>query len=174
MRWNLSLPGEPTVHETMVDATVQVELLRQQGDVFVFRLQFLNRPQPEIVELKLKDHQAMSLTCEDLGPLVFEAWTSDRWRAANQDHLIEVHPQRHSHQNSSHLSEIRSPMPGRLLKTLVQEKNKALKGQTLLIIEAMKMENEVRAPHDLIVDEICVQTGQSVESGESLLKVTPT
>jgi len=44
------------------------------------------------------------------------------------------------------------------------------KGDTLLIIEAMKMENEILAPRDCTIEEVAVQANQSVKTGDLLLK----
>ena len=44
-------------------------------------------------------------------------------------------------------------------------------GDVLLILEAMKMENEIMAPHDAVVDSVLVTKGQSVESGTPLVSL---
>jgi acetyl/propionyl-CoA carboxylase alpha subunit len=62
-------------------------------------------------------------------------------------------------------------MPGKVVEVLVSEGDRVERGEELLIIEAMKMENEIRSPIEGIVKEIHVRAGQSVESGEFLLVV---
>ena len=47
------------------------------------------------------------------------------------------------------------------------------KGQTLCIVEAMKLMNEIEAEYDGVIDEILVENGQPVEYGDRLFKVTP-
>ena len=59
-------------------------------------------------------------------------------------------------------------MPGKVVAVLVNEGDTVAKGQGLVIVEAMKMENEVRAPGDGEVKELRVKTGESVESGQVL------
>jgi biotin carboxyl carrier protein len=66
--------------------------------------------------------------------------------------------------------QIKSSMPGKVLKILCKPGETIEPGQPLLIIEAMKMENEIRAKHGGVVAEIPVQTGQKVETGEVLVK----
>lgn len=66
---------------------------------------------------------------------------------------------------------IKSSMPGKILKLLCKAGDKIEAGQPLLIIEAMKMENEIRAVHSGVIEEIVVQPGQKVETGEILLKL---
>lgn len=66
--------------------------------------------------------------------------------------------------------QIKSSMPGKVLKLLCKPGDKIEPGQPMLIIEAMKMENEIRAKHGGVVGEIPVQVGQKVETGEVLVK----
>jgi len=65
--------------------------------------------------------------------------------------------------------EIRSFMPGKVVEVLVTVGDEVSKDQGMLIIEAMKMENEVRAAAAGKVKEIRVSPGQAVESGELLV-----
>lgn len=62
-----------------------------------------------------------------------------------------------------------APLPGKILKVLVSPGSKVKKGDLLLTIEAMKMENEFFASEDGVVKEVYVTPGQSVETGGSLL-----
>ncbi len=63
------------------------------------------------------------------------------------------------------------PMAGKVVAVLVNEGDHIEKGQGLVIVEAMKMENEVRSPIQADVKEVKVQAGQAVEAGELLLIV---
>jgi biotin carboxyl carrier protein len=67
--------------------------------------------------------------------------------------------------------EISVRMPGRVVKLLVAAGERVEVGKTLLIIEAMKMENEVRAPRAGIVNAVHVSVGDSVQAGEPLLEL---
>ncbi len=62
-----------------------------------------------------------------------------------------------------------SPMPGKVIKINVKKGDEIRKGQTLLIVEAMKMENSITAPTDGIVEEIGVKVGEMVNSSTSLV-----
>ncbi len=64
--------------------------------------------------------------------------------------------------------EVRAAMPGKIVAVLVEAGATVTRGQGLLVIEAMKMENEVTAPRDGTVQEIRAQPGQTVEAGELL------
>jgi len=66
---------------------------------------------------------------------------------------------------------ITSPMPGKIKRILVQEGESVRRGQVLLILEAMKMENEVEAPYDGIVKRIHVGEGEAVTLGQPLLEL---
>jgi biotin carboxyl carrier protein len=64
---------------------------------------------------------------------------------------------------------VKSPMPGRVVKVLVARGDTVQPGQGLLVLEAMKMENEVRAKVAGVVAEIHVAPGAAVEGGAKLV-----
>lgn len=68
---------------------------------------------------------------------------------------------------------ITAPMPGRILSVKVQENQSVRAGETVCLLEAMKMENEIVAPVDGIVSQIKAQSNQSVEAGEVLVLIEP-
>jgi biotin carboxyl carrier protein len=63
------------------------------------------------------------------------------------------------------------PMPGKVIAVLVSEGDNVERGQGLVIVEAMKMENEVRSPIAGEVKEIKVKPGDAVEGGVVLVVV---
>ena len=67
------------------------------------------------------------------------------------------------------LSEIKAPMPGLIVKLFVKENQPVKKGDGLVIIEAMKMENEIRANGDGTVKKILLNEGDSVDKGAVLI-----
>ncbi len=67
--------------------------------------------------------------------------------------------------------EVLAPMPGKIVKILVNENQEVSPGQGLLVIEAMKMQNELRAPRSGRVEKIYVQEGTGVETGFRLLRL---
>lgn len=66
---------------------------------------------------------------------------------------------------------IDTAMPGQILKVLVEPGEEVVAGQPLLILVAMKMENEIKSPKDGIVQEVFVAAGQTVASGDKLAVV---
>jgi 3-methylcrotonyl-CoA carboxylase alpha subunit len=69
---------------------------------------------------------------------------------------------------------IKALMPGRIVRVLVSKGETVRKGAGLLVLEAMKMENEIQAPADGVIDELFVETGQTVEGGAELLHISST
>ena len=63
---------------------------------------------------------------------------------------------------------VESPMPGKILKTPVNAGAAVKKGDVIIILEAMKMENEIVAPQDGTLVSVNVAVGQAVEAGEIL------
>jgi len=66
---------------------------------------------------------------------------------------------------------MKSPLPGKVLKVFAAPGKAFKRGDALLIIEAMKMENEILAPRDCVVGEVHVEVNQSVKTGEPLLRM---
>jgi glutaconyl-CoA decarboxylase len=64
---------------------------------------------------------------------------------------------------------VNAPMPGNILRVNVKEGDKVTAGQTLLILEAMKMENEITAPKDGTVVQVVTTKGAVVETGTPLV-----
>ncbi|HPF44551.1 MAG TPA: biotin/lipoyl-binding protein [Syntrophomonadaceae bacterium] len=64
---------------------------------------------------------------------------------------------------------LKAPMPGIIVSVNVTPGAYVKKGQVLVVLEAMKMENEIVAPRDAIVSQIIVAKGMSVSTGDILL-----
>jgi biotin carboxyl carrier protein len=79
--------------------------------------------------------------------------------------LIKARPE------ASHKKEIEItvPMPGLVIDIEVKEDDQITTGQGLIVVEAMKMQNEIKAPRDGIVKKIFVKKGQTVNSRDKLL-----
>jgi biotin carboxyl carrier protein len=66
---------------------------------------------------------------------------------------------------------LKAPMPGLVVTISVEEGQEVKKGQVLLILESMKMQNELKSPRDGVVNRIKVKAGESVEQKQALLSV---
>ena len=67
-------------------------------------------------------------------------------------------------------AQLKAGMPGKIIEIFVKAGDLVKAGKPLLIMEAMKMENEMRTSQDVKIKEICVKQGDSVESGALLIK----
>lgn len=74
-----------------------------------------------------------------------------------------------SSQDDNTIKDIKAPMPGLILDILVTLGDEITKGNQLMVLEAMKMENVLKAPGDGIVKSIEVVKGQSVEKNQILI-----
>ncbi len=68
-------------------------------------------------------------------------------------------------------AQVKAPMPGTLLSYKVAVGQAVKRGEVLLILEAMKMENEIVAPGDGVVKALCVAEGASVNTGDPLIEL---
>lgn len=95
-----------------------------------------------------------------LGQSVFEVQVSRRLMGGGKAGALKrEHPQ----------EVITAPMPGMVVTVKVEPNQEVKMGEPLLILEAMKMENELRSPVQARVHEVLVETGKKVEKGEKLL-----
>ncbi len=69
---------------------------------------------------------------------------------------------------------VKAPMPGKVVRVVVGEGEKVRKNQTLAIVEAMKMENELKAAVEGVVKKVNVAAGELVDSEKTLLELEAT
>jgi biotin carboxyl carrier protein len=72
---------------------------------------------------------------------------------------------------ASNENTISSPMPGKVVKVLVNEGDEVKSGDTAIIIAAMKMESEYKVPKDSIVKKINVSDGDTIEGNQILIEL---
>ncbi|MEO8419402.1 MAG: sodium-extruding oxaloacetate decarboxylase subunit alpha [Methylophilaceae bacterium] len=92
---------------------------------------------------------------------------SDKKKTSNNGSLVNGRPR------PSHEGCVTTAMPGSIVEVKVKAGDKVNAGDAVLIIEAMKMENEIQAPKSGIVVAVHVQKGDSVTPDESLLEIQP-
>lgn len=68
------------------------------------------------------------------------------------------------------IKELKSPMPGLVIKIDIKPGDSVAKGDPLMILEAMKMENQIKSKGDGVIAEILVNEGQAVEKNELLIR----
>ena len=72
------------------------------------------------------------------------------------------------------VNDLKAPMPGLVLDILVKEGDKINKGDTLIVLEAMKMENALKAIADATVKKVSVKKGNTVEKNQVLVQLEET
>ncbi len=75
---------------------------------------------------------------------------------------------RHGALEAEGRQQIIAPMPGKIVRVLVKAGDTVEAGQGLLVVEAMKMQNEIRSPKSGVVERLLAQEGQLVNPGEIL------
>jgi biotin carboxyl carrier protein len=79
---------------------------------------------------------------------------------------------RHGALEAEGRQQVVAPMPGKVVRVLVQAGDKVEAGQGLLVVEAMKMQNEIRSPKGGVIERLHVKEGQPVNAGEVLCIVS--
>ena len=72
--------------------------------------------------------------------------------------------------NAAKVSEVNAPMPGMVLKSFIADGDQIKKGDNLFILEAMKMENIIKSPDDVVVKMVKIKPGDKVEKGQVLVQ----
>lgn len=65
--------------------------------------------------------------------------------------------------------ELKSPMPGKVVRSLVSIGTSVAAGQPVIVVEAMKMENELKAPRAGVIRELRASEGQAIDAGQTLV-----
>jgi len=78
---------------------------------------------------------------------------------------------RQTHQGQQGTVQVRAPMPGKVIRVLVKDGDSVTANQGIVVMEAMKMQNEIKSPKNGIVKKIGVTTGSAVNSGDLLAEV---
>jgi biotin carboxyl carrier protein len=157
MRWTLK------IKEGSQEQSLAVELQRISEGRYVFLIG------DEEVVIEDPVHSAFAISSPS-GEAICEVWQKDRWRARWGDQILQIEPQQFGEEAGGSSRLLKAQMPGKVLKLLVQEGQEIDKNQSLLILEAMKMENEIRAEKAGVIAKILVKENQSVESGAVLIE----
>lgn len=73
--------------------------------------------------------------------------------------------------NTKKVNEIKAPMPGLVIRILVEDGQAISKGDSLLVLEAMKMENIIKAPADGVIKQIRIKASDKVEKNEVMISL---
>jgi biotin carboxyl carrier protein len=75
---------------------------------------------------------------------------------------------RHGHLEAEGRQQVVAPMPGKVVRLLIKAGDRVEAGQGLLVVEAMKMQNEIRSPKSGTVERVLTSEGQPVNAGQIL------
>ena len=87
------------------------------------------------------------------------------------DPLTHLARQGASGKSARRREQVTAYMPGRVVSVLVAEGDAVAAGQGVLVLEAMKMQNEIQAEHEGTIKRVCVAEGQAVEGGDVLFEL---
>jgi biotin carboxyl carrier protein len=141
-RWRISLEGQP-IDADAIEIAPNIFSILLNGKSYEIRV----TPSPDgTLTLQTGRHE---FTAEVLDPRA--------WRG-----------RRHGAVEAEGRQQIVAPMPGKVIRLLVQAGDTVEAGQGLLVVEAMKMQNEIRSPKRGTVERLLAQEGQPVNAGEVL------
>lgn len=139
---------------TLDDKTIQAEVLHAENG----RL-----------DLLVNDQRVTAYVSSD---------NAKRWVTVNGQTFVLTKPvagaRKGGHGHHHAAGELTAPMPGQVRTVNVSEGDGVTKGQTLLVIEAMKMEIRIQSPQDGMIKKLMVKQGQTVEREQMLIEIVDT
>ncbi len=159
---------EVTVHGTM--RVVQIDAMKEGTFRVAFngvtRIVDLARPTPEAFQMLIdgESWEAGAVACEG-------GWLVDVMGFSTDVEVVDPRRKALKMAAGTQGGTLSTQMPGRVVRVLVSVGDAVAKGQPLLVVEAMKMENEMKAPIDGVVVAVLVTEGQTVESGAKLVRI---
>lgn len=158
------------------DTFLELEIREEDGYLVI-----LNGKEKHRVDLKPTDDQTFSVIIDNISYTVGAEFRDRNIRLFMEQHACDIQVLNERQKLESeifgnsdleeHGGEIVAPMPGMILRIEVEEGQKVINGQPLLVMEAMKMENEIRASRDGMVSKILVHPNQAVEKDDVLIKL---
>jgi biotin carboxyl carrier protein len=159
------------------DEEFQLEIKNEGGEVFAD----INGHK---YQLEVSEPEAGVYLLKNEGK-IFEVFISPPKDARNATHvrvggsefeikLIDPKRLRGAGGNDEHadgLAEIKTAMPGKVVRILVEKGSDVKKGDGILVVEAMKMQNELKSPKSGVVKELRVEEGSTVSAGDVLATI---
>jgi biotin carboxyl carrier protein len=141
-RWKVTLDGQ-SIEADVIEITPNTISVLLDGQSFEFHI----APSPDGTLKLHTGHQEFSAEVAD----------PRAWRG-----------RRHSALEAEGRQQVVAPMPGKVIRVLVKAGDKVEAGQGLMVVEAMKMQNEIRSPKSGTVERLIATEGQPVNAGEVL------
>lgn len=145
------MPTDKSYRATVGDKTVDVEIIRADSE-------------RGRMELLINGERVIAYVSSD---------AAKRWVTVNGQTFVLTKSSgaKRSTAGQDHASELAAPMPGVVRSVNIGEEESVVKGQTLMVLEAMKMEIRIQAPFDSVVKSLAVKVGQTVEREQILVKL---
>ncbi len=130
------------------------------------------KPNPETADYMLKVHKdtytaditpLTGTTARSYQPSIIAAPPESNNASLPQTSLIA--------QEITEPGTVTAPLPGRVLEVRVKEGDEIKRGDVLLVLEAMKMANEIRAPQSGTISTVHIQAGATVEKGQPMISI---
>ena len=122
-------------------------------------------PNRWIVEMGGQRHLISGVFCDGMSYVQFKGWNLRYLVSDPRNAFIDA-------SDVADQGQIATQMPGIIVRTLVSVGDSVTKGQPVIVVEAMKMENELKAPMDGTVSAILVTDGEAVDSGALLIEIS--
>ena len=148
--------------------TVEVEQKRQGSDAYYLininseQFDCQGMMKDNIIVVDINGHRSQATISVDENKLSL-------YRANGVFNFIHILPDCGQHENDDNHGSLTAPMNGTMVSVLVKTGDSVVKGQSLVIMEAMKMEHTIKAPSDGTINEIFFQAGEMVDGGAELL-----
>lgn len=139
---------------------IQVSLGKKTYHVFA---EFLN-PDEILLNIDGKIHDIIINT----SPTSYFVYVNGRCFHIEKKSAFQILGQKDDKQQTI---DVKTSMPGRIVKVLLEKGEKVEEGQAVMILEAMKMQNEIKSPQEGIITQIGPKAGDSVETGTLLFIV---
>ena len=163
--------ARPYTYQAVVgDVTRTVVVVPREGGQYEVTIDGTTR----LVDARATGSNGLSLLLNGAHHEVHLAVKAETWtvRADGRTHRLQLLDERARRSGRSARGpgdkEIRAVMPGKVVAVLVEVGQAVEQGRGVLVIEAMKMENEIAAPRGGTVKEVRLKPGQAVEAGELL------
>lgn len=136
------------------------------GDLYKVRLVGVENGR---ITMVINDHYHSFYASKDVSGGLYLSHEGNVFKLRREDVLINENFFGSLDSGMGDSNAIFSPMPGKVIKVNFKPGDQVKKGETLLIVEAMKMENNIVATHDAVVESIEVKTGDMVNSDKKLI-----
>jgi biotin carboxyl carrier protein len=161
------------------DRTAKIEILQQEGSLYKVKI---DNKEYELDVEKVSDgiysvlNNGQSLNLEMIEGESINAYKVNALSNYFEIEVIDARTRylmstKGEHESGDNL--VMSPMPGKVVRIPVEEGQKVEKGQTVIVISAMKMESEYKAPVTGIIHHILVKEGSTINGHQPLIEITP-